>query len=208
MSRVTRLSIGVMLTLVVAFAIATASGAAGNLKCFAGDPATCSVSGETATLDIERRLRRAYCCAKANGKSLAKSITRSSTTATRSMTLSRARGGGSPRWSIPINTDQDGQVEGYAFIDANGCGNTGIVTTTSSACAVNFKVSTMRTGMRSRQQIRPTESATQFRSSSRHDGTGYDSDLRHRSHQVGVHTPECEGIEGSFPSHSVPVCLD
>jgi hypothetical protein len=25
-------------------------------------------------------------------------------------------GGGSPRWSIPINTDQHGKVEGYAFI--------------------------------------------------------------------------------------------
>lgn len=27
-------------------------------------------------------------------------------------------GGGSPRWSIPINADRNGKVEGYAFIDA------------------------------------------------------------------------------------------
>ena len=51
MSGITRLGLAVTLTLVVAFAIATASDAAGSLKWFAGAPATCSVSGDTATLD-------------------------------------------------------------------------------------------------------------------------------------------------------------
>ena len=51
-------------------------------------------------------------------------------------------GGGSPRWSIPLNADRNGKVEGYAFIDAPGCGNTGVVSTTSATCAVTFEGTT------------------------------------------------------------------
>jgi hypothetical protein len=55
--------------------------------------------------------------------------------------------GGAPRFSIPIDTDGvAGTVEGYAFLDAAGCGatvgsNTTVSTTVSTAsetCAVNF----------------------------------------------------------------------
>jgi hypothetical protein len=144
MSRVTRLGLGVTLTLFVAFAIATASGAAGSLKCFAGDPATCSVSGETATLDTSGGgfAGAYYSSTKANGKSLAEvdySFQYNCDPLDDSVSCT---GGGSPRWSIPINTDQDGQVEGYAFIDAPGCGNTGVVSTTSATCAVTFEGTT------------------------------------------------------------------
>jgi hypothetical protein len=55
-------------------------------------------------------------------------------------------GGGSPRWSIPINTDQNGKVEGYAFIPP-GCGTPGTVSTTSSTCAVTFEGITLQIGM-------------------------------------------------------------
>lgn len=46
--------------------------------------------------------------------------------------------GGAPRFSIPVDTDGNGSVEGYAFLDVNGCGNTGTVSTTSSTCQVFF----------------------------------------------------------------------
>jgi len=56
--------------------------------------------------------------------------------------------GGAPRFSIPIDTDGiAGTVEGYAFLDAAGCGatvgpNTTVSTTVSTSsptCAVNFQ---------------------------------------------------------------------
>jgi hypothetical protein len=56
--------------------------------------------------------------------------------------------GGAPRFSIPIDTDGiGGTVEGYAFLDAAGCGATvgpnstvsTTVSTQSSTCAVNFQ---------------------------------------------------------------------
>jgi hypothetical protein len=55
--------------------------------------------------------------------------------------------GGAPRFSIPIDTDgTGGTVEGYAFLDAAGCGATvgpnttasTTVDTASATCAVNF----------------------------------------------------------------------
>jgi hypothetical protein len=47
-------------------------------------------------------------------------------------------GGGSPRWSIPIDKNGDNKTDGFAFLDAAGCGSTGTVSTASSACHVNF----------------------------------------------------------------------
>jgi hypothetical protein len=50
--------------------------------------------------------------------------------------------GGAPRFSIPIDTGGSGAVDGYAFLDAAGCGGasgqTTTVSTTSSTCRVNF----------------------------------------------------------------------
>lgn len=51
--------------------------------------------------------------------------------------------GGAPRFSIPIDTDHNSTVDGYAFIDAFGCGSTststsGTVSTESSTCTVYF----------------------------------------------------------------------
>ncbi|HET9520151.1 MAG TPA: hypothetical protein VFO73_03810 [Candidatus Limnocylindrales bacterium] len=46
--------------------------------------------------------------------------------------------GGAPRFSIPVSTDRDKAVEGYAFLDAINCGNTGTVSTTSASCTVFF----------------------------------------------------------------------
>jgi hypothetical protein len=141
MSRMTKLGMGVALTLVVAFAVASASSAAGSLKCGAGAPATCSVSGDTATFDTSSGgfAFAYYTNSKANGSSLADVDYSFQYNCDPLDDTVSCTGGGSPRWSIPINTNQNGKVEGYAFLDANGCGNTGTVTTTSSTCAVNFQ---------------------------------------------------------------------
>jgi hypothetical protein len=55
-----------------------------------------------------------------------------------SFTYSGTVAGGAPRFSIPIDTDGNGTVEGYAFIDALNCGNTGTVSTESATCQVFF----------------------------------------------------------------------
>lgn len=46
--------------------------------------------------------------------------------------------GGAPRFSIPIDTDGNGTVEGYAFIDAINCGLVGEVGTDVATCQVFF----------------------------------------------------------------------
>jgi hypothetical protein len=52
--------------------------------------------------------------------------------------------GGSPRLSVPIDTDANGSTDnGYAFLDVAGCGgttgDTTLVSTQSTTCAVNFQ---------------------------------------------------------------------
>jgi hypothetical protein len=57
--------------------------------------------------------------------------------------------GGAPRWSVPIDTNKDSKTtEGFAFMDAAGCGATvgvnpahvpTLVSTASPTCAVNFQ---------------------------------------------------------------------
>ena len=46
-------------------------------------------------------------------------------------------GGGAPRFSIPIDTDHNRTVEGYAFLDVNNCGSV-FVSTDSATCKVYF----------------------------------------------------------------------
>ncbi len=46
--------------------------------------------------------------------------------------------GGAPRFSIPVTTDGDKAEEGYAFLDAINCGDTGTVSTDSPTCTVFF----------------------------------------------------------------------
>jgi hypothetical protein len=44
--------------------------------------------------------------------------------------------GGAPRFSIPLDTDRDNAVDGYAFLDALNCGDSGLVSTDDSDCKV------------------------------------------------------------------------
>jgi hypothetical protein len=51
----------------------------------------------------------------------------------------RAVGGGAPRFSIPIDENNDKRVEAYAFIDVNSCGGASLVSTESATCGVYYK---------------------------------------------------------------------
>jgi len=44
--------------------------------------------------------------------------------------------GGAPRFSIPLDTNRDNRVDGYAFLDALNCGDTGLVSTDDADCKV------------------------------------------------------------------------
>jgi hypothetical protein len=44
--------------------------------------------------------------------------------------------GGAPRFSIPLDTNRDRVVDGYAFLDALNCGDTGTVSTDDPDCKV------------------------------------------------------------------------
>ena len=50
---------------------------------------------------------------------------------------SGAVAGGAPRFSLPIDTNGDGTVEGYAFLDVQNCGGP-VVSTNNSACITYF----------------------------------------------------------------------
>ncbi len=111
--------------------VGTGGAAGGKLKCFSGAPATCSVDGETVTLDTsDGGYAGAY---YTNGKSLGGSPLGSVTFSFQyncdpSDNSTDCVGGGSPRWSIPINTDgRNNTDEGYAFVDAQNCGSAGVV---------------------------------------------------------------------------------
>lgn len=44
--------------------------------------------------------------------------------------------GGAPRFSIPLDVNRDRLVDGYAFVDAANCGDTGRVSTDAANCKV------------------------------------------------------------------------
>lgn len=121
---------------------AKGGGGGGNLKCFAGAPASCVVSagGATVTLDTSSGgYAGAYYTNSKNAGAPLSSVDysfRYNCDPTDDATT--CVGGGSPRWSIPIDTNGDLKTDGYAFLDAAGCGSTGGVSTMDPACQVTF----------------------------------------------------------------------
>lgn len=130
----------VLVTVVALALVATGGAGLGKLKCFAGDPATCSVSQDTATLDTSDGgfAGAYYTASKANGTPLTGVDYAFQYNCDPSDDTVSCVGGGSPRWSIPIDTPDAGKTNGYAFIGAANCGSTGTVSTASATCAVNF----------------------------------------------------------------------
>jgi hypothetical protein len=127
------------------FAVNGAGAAPGKLKCFSGggdpsDPASCSISGEVVTFDTSTGgFAGAYITNSRNqGASLGSASYSFQYNCDPGDNFTTCVGGGSPRWSIPIDTGGNAKPEGYAFLDAAGCGSNGTVSTGSSSCGVNF----------------------------------------------------------------------
>ena len=120
--------------------LATAAG--GKLRCFADGSATCTLNSDgSATITGADMGAGVYLTnGKSTGGFALASVDYSFTysCAGPSDTTSCV-GGGAPRWSIPISTDGNSKAEGYAFLDANGCGDSGLVSTTEANCAVTFQ---------------------------------------------------------------------
>ena len=117
-------------------------GGGGNLKCFAGAPATCTVNPSSASVTLDTSsggYAGAYYANSRAANTPLNAIDYSFTyTCDPGDNTTTCVGGGSPRWSIPIDTTGDSRAEGYAFLDAAGCGSTGAVSTTDPNCQVTF----------------------------------------------------------------------
>jgi len=134
-----RVLIGLMVAAVAAigFGGVAASASASQLQTF-GTGTVMITGADSATIDLTASDQ--YGGVYINSKSQSAkplSAVHFSFVSTRDVT------GGAPRFSIPIDTDGvGGTVEGYAFLDAAGCGGvsgaTTEVSTSSSICHVNF----------------------------------------------------------------------
>jgi hypothetical protein len=113
---------------IAAVAVAPTSTSAapqgGKLKCFAGAPATCSVSGDVARLDVTgASFAGAY---YPNSKAAGSNVSNASFSFNYNCdNASQCVAGGSPRWSIPVSDNGDTKTDAYAFVDANNCGQAG-----------------------------------------------------------------------------------
>lgn len=108
---------------------AVASAASGTkLKCFEQAPATCTLAdgATTAYLDVQpATYAGVYVNSWRNtGGTLLSSVSFAFSYECASPS-SDCVAGGSPRWSIPVDTTGDGKTDGYAFVDANNCGQAG-----------------------------------------------------------------------------------
>jgi hypothetical protein len=99
-----------------------------KLQCFAENGATCTLSSDgTATLSVTAGqdagvfVTPGFAKPIGNVTKLSFSYLCSDTTTTTCVI------GGSPRFSIPIDTNGDSKFDAYAFIDANNCRSTGTV---------------------------------------------------------------------------------
>ena len=109
---------------------AAASAASGTkLKCFGQYPATCTLADGAATayLDVPGGTDAGvYVNSWRNtGGTLLSSVSFSFSYACGDSDPTSCVTGGSPRWSIPIDSTGDGKTHGYAFVDANNCGQAG-----------------------------------------------------------------------------------
>jgi hypothetical protein len=123
-----------------------ASGAAGGgkLRCFADAPATCTLNSATsATLDTTQGGDAGVYLS--NGKATGGTPVANAGFSfqyfcANTTDYTSCVGGGAPRWSIPINVGNDPKDthQVYAFLDANGCGDDGTVSTDEADCAVTL----------------------------------------------------------------------
>lgn len=125
-------------------ALANATG--GKLRCFADAPATCTLNSSTsATLDTTQGGDAGVYLS--NGKATGGTPVANAGFSFQyfcsdTTNYTSCVGGGAPRWSIPINVGNDPKdtQQVYAFLDANGCGDDGTVSTAEADCAVTLNI--------------------------------------------------------------------
>jgi hypothetical protein len=139
-----RFLVGLMVAAVavIGFGSVAASASANKLQTFGTGTVTIGADGSSATIvNAVGQYGGVYVNAKNQGN-------KSLSAVSFSFVSTGDVAGGAPRFSIPINTDSvRGTVEGYAFLDAAGCGatvgpNSTVSTTVSTSletCAVNFQ---------------------------------------------------------------------
>lgn len=123
-------------------ALAYATG--GKLRCFADSPAACTLNSATsATLDTTQGGDAGIYLS--NGKATGGTPVANAGFSfqyfcANTTDYTSCVGGGAPRWSIPINVGNDPKdaQQVYAFLDANGCGDDGTVSTAEADCAVTL----------------------------------------------------------------------
>ena len=123
-----RLSLGIALIAVVAFAGTALAAPHSRLRTFGNGEVTLTATG--ATLDNgSGEFSGVYLASKSrSGKRIASIHF--------SFQYSGSVAGGAPRFSIPLDTNRNGGLDGYAFLDALNCGDTGTVSTDAANCAV------------------------------------------------------------------------
>jgi hypothetical protein len=138
---------GLLLAIVLGAALsitALANAAGGKLKCFADSPATCTLNSSTsATLDTTNGGDAGVYLS--NGKATGGTPVANAGFSfqyfcANTIDYTSCVGGGAPRWSIPINVGNDPKdtQQVYAFLDANGCGDDGTVSTAAADCTVTL----------------------------------------------------------------------
>jgi hypothetical protein len=137
-----RFVIGLMAAAVAVIGFGSPASAAAKLQTFADGGATVTIGadGDSATIILSAGTQDGgvFVNAKNQGNKLLNAVSFS-------FVSTGDEAGGAPRFSIPINTtgSDSSSVSGYAFIDAPGCGGssglTVTVSTTNSACGVNFQ---------------------------------------------------------------------
>lgn len=137
MRRFLAITISALLATLMVASVASAAPKSSTLKCFTdGTFATCTISGDTASLSVQTNgYAGVYINSKPNSsKGLASRVF--------AFTANGDVAGGAPRFSIPLNTSGGSSVTGYAFLDVAGCGGTAnnpaTVSTADTSCHVNY----------------------------------------------------------------------
>jgi hypothetical protein len=123
-----RLSLAIALIAVVAFAGTATAAPHSRLRTFGTGDVTLTATGATLT-NGAGEYSGVYLASKGrSGKRIASIHF--------SFDHTGSVAGGAPRFSIPLDTNHNGTFDGYAFLDALNCGNTGTVSTDDDNCAV------------------------------------------------------------------------
>jgi hypothetical protein len=123
-------------------ALAAKPDSAGTkLRCFSDLPATCTVDASSASATLDTSNGGDAGVYINNAKNVSGSLL-GAVSFSFGYSCSEAApcvSGGSPRWSIPVDSNGDSKTDAYAFVDAANCGQSGNAAgTVGDACTVYY----------------------------------------------------------------------